>query len=57
MAHNNLSASEDAPSRSMAHGRALASSPSECSPYGVNLGIGMGVRLALSGNRAEEPLG
>jgi hypothetical protein len=57
MAHNNLSASEDAPARPIAHDRSLASSPSERSPYGVNLGIGVGVRLALSGNRVEEPLG
>lgn len=57
MAHNNLSASEDAPARPMAHGPSLASSPSERSPYGVNLGFGVGVRLALSGNRLEEPLG
>ena len=57
MAHDNLSASEDVPSRPMAHGRSLASSPSERSPYGVNLRIGVSVRLALSGNRLEEPLG
>ena len=57
MAHNNPSASKDTPARPMAHGRSLASSPSERSPTGVNLGIGVGVRLALSGNRLEEPLG
>ena len=57
MSHNNLSASENTPAWPMAHGHIARFFVAGALALWRKLGIGTGDRLALSGNRVEEPLG
>ena len=58
MAHNILSASEDArPAQSLAHGRVASALRRRSAHLLAQIrGLARAVRLAVSGNRIEEPL-
>jgi hypothetical protein len=57
MAHNNLSASEDAPARPIDHGRVARSFVvGVLALWRINLEIGYGCSSRFVWNRLEEPL-